>query len=342
MKRPPVLALVALSSLVVGARAAEPEPLESVPETSSHAWSRSPDRPHTDMLADVDKALSDLEREEQRERERFDELGRRVELLGKRVLARGRAYVRRARAGLLPLGEGISAFTEHAAAIERLRRSIAADITLQRALVAERSKSAERLDELGRRAKPLRSERETLARAEAAFRAEEDRKRAFERAFLASSPPNNHTAIYGANASGPADPSALRDGFASMKGRLPFPISGRAEVRHARRGAGSRKSSSGPGVEFAAPLGTAVRAVYAGRVAFADTYPDYGNTVIIDHGDRYYTVMGNLGAIEVRVSDEISANARIGTLGDTGRGTFVYFELRVGASSVDPAPWFGL
>jgi septal ring factor EnvC (AmiA/AmiB activator) len=77
-------------------------------------------------------------------------------------------------------------------------------------------------------------------------------------------------------------------------------------------------------------------------VAFADDYADYGKTVIVDHGDRYYTVMGNLGSIDVRVGDELVASARVGTVGDGGRGALLYFELRAGTTALDPAEWFGL
>jgi septal ring factor EnvC (AmiA/AmiB activator) len=285
-------------------------------------------------LADVEKVLRELEREEQSSRKRFDELGQRADMAGKRAVVRGRAYVRKARAGLLPLGDGFAAFAEHAATLERLRRSLEADLVEQRALLVERARIVQRLDEIAKRAAPLRVDREALMQAESALLAAEDRQRAFERAFL-SSTPADHTAIYGAT--GPAEPSALAGGFASMKGRLPFPIAGRSEVKSARR-----KSADGPGLELRAPLGTSVRSVYPGRVAFADAYADYGTTVILDHGDRHYTVTANLGSIDVRVGDEIAANTRLGTVGDAGKGALLYFEIRVGTNTVDPAEWFGL
>ncbi len=74
-----------------------------------------------------------------------------------------------------------------------------------------------------------------------------------------------------------------------MKGRLPFPLPGRAEIRSARR-----PGADGPGLEMRVPRGSPVRAVYAGRVAFADSYAAYGKTIILDHGNSYYTVSANL------------------------------------------------
>jgi murein hydrolase activator len=133
------------------------------------------------------------------------------------------------------------------------------------------------------------------------------------------------------------------DGFRGLKGRLPFPIAGRAEVRTVRR-----SGASGPGLEMVAPVGTPVRAVFAGRVAFADRYDPFGQIVILDHGDHYYTLMGDLAGIEVRVGDDLSSGAKVGTVGRASgddqkkAGSALYFEVRHGSSTIDPGPWLGL
>jgi septal ring factor EnvC (AmiA/AmiB activator) len=92
-------------------------------------------------------------------------------------------------------------------------------------------------------------------------------------------------------------------------------------------------------------------------VAFADRYGAFGHLVILDHGDHYYTVMGDLGAIDVRVGDDVSAGARVGSVGvapardgaidgeragDPARPAGLYFEVRHGATAVDPSLWLGL
>lgn len=122
-----------------------------------------------------------------------------------------------------------------------------------------------------------------------------------------------------------------------MKGRLPFPIPGRAELRSARR-----PGADGPGLEMRAPRGTPVRAVYTGKVAFADEYSAYGKTVILEHGEAFYTVSANLADYAVRVGDEVSTGTRIGSVGDMGSGPMLYFEIRQGTLTVDPAEWFGI
>jgi septal ring factor EnvC (AmiA/AmiB activator) len=136
---------------------------------------------------------------------------------------------------------------------------------------------------------------------------------------------------------GPVDPTLSQAGFGALRGRLPFPIAGRTEILSARR-----TGSEGPGLEMRAPRGTVVRTVAAGRVAFADTYADYGKTVIMDHGKRHYTVNANLDTIDVEVGSEVETGTRIGTVGDSGQGPRLYFEIRVGKETVDPAAWFGI
>ena len=141
-------------------------------------------------------------------------------------------------------------------------------------------------------------------------------------------------AVYGGAALPPDTPAG---GFATARGRLLFPIAGRAEVNPARR-----SGTDGAGLEIRAPAGTPVRAAFAGRVAFADRYGPYGKIVILDHGDHYYTVSGNLNEVDVRIGQDVAAGERIATVGDDGRGSMLYFEVRHGSRTVSPEPWLGL
>jgi septal ring factor EnvC (AmiA/AmiB activator) len=153
-------------------------------------------------------------------------------------------------------------------------------------------------------------------------------------------------AVYGAGM-GPDGPGASNvDGFRGMKGRLPFPIAGRAEIRSVRR-----QGALGPGLEMYAPLGSPVRAVFPGRVAFADQYESFGQVVILDHGDHFFTLSGNLGSIDVRVGDDVSAGAKLGTVGTANaqtthtngaRESLLYFEVRHGSATLDATTWLGL
>jgi septal ring factor EnvC (AmiA/AmiB activator) len=181
----------------------------------------------------------------------------------------------------------------------------------------------------------LLAQQRATAHLSAVLGSASDRALAFDRAF-GSSQGSGHTAIYGAGV-GPNDPTDLVRGFGVLRGRLPFPIPGRSEIRTAKRRAGN-----GPGLQMQAPVGTAVRAVYAGRVAFADEYADYGRAVILDHGDSYYTVSANLAEIDVAAGDDLPAGSRLGAVGTTSYGTGLFFEVRRGDQTFDPADWFGI
>lgn len=125
--------------------------------------------------------------------------------------------------------------------------------------------------------------------------------------------------------------------FAEEKGRLAIPLSGEFVLRDARR-----EQSGGPGLEFLAPAGTPVRAAAAGRVGYFDRQGSYGRLVILDHGDGYYTLYGGLGAVEVRVGDDLSRNARIGAIGGDRLPTALFFEVRSGTRALPPRKWLGL
>ena len=291
---------------------------------------------------DAERQLAELDRQEAAAKQELETLAKDSQVLRARTLARGRAYARLARAGLLPVGGGFASFVEHAARLERLHRALSRDLEQERAALGRRNALAKELSALTARRGPLAAQQRVFSEAQTALLAARDREQAFERAFMGGAF-DDHTAVYGASPSSLAPTS----GFASLKGSLPFPLSGRSEIRSARR------ASSGPGLEMRAPAGSAVRAVFPGRVAFADSYADYGRTVILDHGGGYYTVSAGLGELEVKVGDDVKGGARIATLsgggaGPTprdhrdGSGSRLYFEVRIGQETADPAEWFGI
>ena len=336
MTRPAFRLASAMSALGVAALAfslgASPSgPLPNTPTGPASPPAVPPGGKATLSAAELDQLRRGADRDERVLSTRLADIAKESTLVERRILARGRGYVRLTRTGLLPIGDGFEALVDHAARLERLHHGLEADLERQKALAAERVEVAKRLESARVRVGTLEEEQRLLARAEDALRSQEERERAFTQAFELG----GHTAVYGAV--GPSEPSLAAEGFAALRGRLPFPIAGRTEIRSARR-----VSSDGPGLEMRAPFGTVVRSVFAGRVAFADTYADYGKTVIIDHGRRNYTVSANLDAIDVAVGDEIAAGERLGSVGDTGNGPRLYFEIRVGKDTVNPSDWFGI
>lgn len=261
--------------------------------------------------------------------------GPELELLEQRVVARGRHYYRLVRAGLLPVGGGFDALVDFAAEVEQTKMALVRDLDRQKSLRKRSAEIAAELERLRADRAPLMVQRDAMKRAHTALRQTDERRAAFARAFESSTGPQEYVAIYGADLGPEVDDA--RGGFAALHGRMPLPIAGRAEIRRVqRRGAG------GPGVELWAPEGAVARSVSPGKVAFADEYDDYGITVILDHGEHYYTVYANLAAADVRVGDSLPTGERIGKVAPSGTQAVLYFEIRRGTEWLDPSAWLGM
>ena len=90
-----------------------------------------------------------------------------------------------------------------------------------------------------------------------------------------------------------------------------------------------------------APRGREVRAVYHGRVAFADWLAGMGLLVIVDHGDGYMTLYGYNETIRANPGDWVAPGDVIATVGDSGGQpqASLYFELRRGTVPENPRGW---
>jgi murein DD-endopeptidase MepM/ murein hydrolase activator NlpD len=92
------------------------------------------------------------------------------------------------------------------------------------------------------------------------------------------------------------------------------------------------------GLDIAAPAGSPVKAVAAGKVVFSGWAAGYGNLVTIDHGDGTSTRYGHNQVNLVHSGDEIAPGQEIALVGATGRvtGPHLHFEIRRNGEAVDP------
>jgi len=287
------------------------------------------------LLAELDRRLANLDGQEKDDKQELARTAERVAISQARLIAHGRAFYKLTRAGLLPVGGGFDALVTHAMHVERARRQVVQDIETRRNLHGRAEDLERELDRLVHDRLDLASQRQVLDASRQAAEDDVRRQSAFDKAFETSTGAGEYVAVYGG--AGGLAPDVPAGGFADARGRLLFPVAGRAEVRLARR-----DSAAGPGLEIHAAAGAVVRAVFAGRVAFADRYGPYGRIVILDHGSHYYTVSGNLDEADVKTGDDVGAGERIGTVGDDGQGSMLYFEVRQGSRTVPPGPWLGL
>ena len=83
------------------------------------------------------------------------------------------------------------------------------------------------------------------------------------------------------------------------------------------------------GVDFHAPIGGPVIATAAGVVHFAAPSGDFGNLVVIDHGNALMTRYAHLSQIKVSPGMAVKRGQLIGLVGNTGRSTGPHLHFEV-------------
>ncbi|HEY3367463.1 MAG TPA: peptidoglycan DD-metalloendopeptidase family protein, partial [Symbiobacteriaceae bacterium] len=88
---------------------------------------------------------------------------------------------------------------------------------------------------------------------------------------------------------------------------------------------------------------TTIRSAATGKVVFAGAAGNYGNLVVVDHGNGYLTYYGHLASIGVKEEQQVAAGKNLGIMGETGRATGVHlhFEVRRGNwdATITEKPW---
>ena len=87
-----------------------------------------------------------------------------------------------------------------------------------------------------------------------------------------------------------------------------------------------------------------IRAPAPGLVAFLGHIPGFGMTLILEHGEDYHTVYGNIYKAMVNKGDLVGEGdvfAMVKSL-KTGQPPYLYFEVRERRLAVDPRPWIRL
>ncbi|MBX2861367.1 MAG: M23 family metallopeptidase [Vampirovibrio sp.] len=131
--------------------------------------------------------------------------------------------------------------------------------------------------------------------------------------------------------------------FSSAKKHKPFTQLKRPMKHYVlTSGYGMRHKRFHHGVDFAAPIGTAITASEFGKVTFAGWEGGYGRTVIIDHGHGIKTRYAHLGKVLVKKGQWVECSAKVGTVGMTGRSTgpHLHYEVMANNRSVNPMRYF--
>jgi murein hydrolase activator len=128
--------------------------------------------------------------------------------------------------------------------------------------------------------------------------------------------------------------------FVSMRGKLPWPVSGRVSARYQAPRENSGGGVRWNGVMIDAAHGAKVRAAFFGRVVYADWLQGLGLLMIIAHSGGYMTLYGHAEVLYKSVGDSVAPGDVIASLNEAeGAAPQLYFEIREGRKTVDPKAW---
>lgn len=128
--------------------------------------------------------------------------------------------------------------------------------------------------------------------------------------------------------------------FATLRGQLSAPFKGEITIPYGpSTDPVTRLKSFSPGITIKGQPGGNVVAIGYGQVAYTGQLRGYGNFVIVNHDNTYYTTYAGLRQIRVTTDQIIDPRTVVGVAGDDGT---IKFELRKGTQSLNPMDWIRL
>lgn len=129
--------------------------------------------------------------------------------------------------------------------------------------------------------------------------------------------------------------------FGRLRGRLPWPlaqgrvIGGFGEQVNPKHGTVTISN----GIDIAGVAGSPVRVVADGTVSMVYFIAGYGNLVIVNHDDGFFTVYAHLSSIGVREGQRVKAGQTIASCGESTNGPQIHFEIWRQKSKQNPLGW---
>ncbi|MGO1120446.1 murein hydrolase activator EnvC family protein [Rhodovibrionaceae bacterium A322] len=132
-------------------------------------------------------------------------------------------------------------------------------------------------------------------------------------------------------------PKDLRP-FPKKPGGLLQPARGRVLERYGQE---SKKDLSGTsrGLLIQTRNSAQVISPFDGKVVYAGEFRGYGLILIIEHDERYHSLIAGFDRLYVGVDQWILAGEPIGVMGAGGQLPELYLELRRSGQPIDPLPW---
>ena len=125
--------------------------------------------------------------------------------------------------------------------------------------------------------------------------------------------------------------------LASLPSRWPVRGPVNSDFGH-RRSPWVPNSEFHSGIDIGARVGTPIKAPAPGSVVFAGQHPEYGVTLIIDHGNDTRSLYGHLSKLRVAMDELVKRGETVALTGNTGRssGPHLHYEIQVKGQPVNP------
>lgn len=136
-------------------------------------------------------------------------------------------------------------------------------------------------------------------------------------------------------------PGSVKDFFA-MKGKLIPPVRGSVTTYFGKNKQGKFGiTTDAAGIDIKTISGSEIRAIYNGKVVYAGQLKGYGNLVIIDHDNQYYSLISRAAELYKKEGDIVSTGEAIGIMTENGGllGEGLHLEIRHGTEPEDPLDW---
>src|SRR5215208_6819074 len=113
-------------------------------------------------------------------------------------------------------------------------------------------------------------------------------------------------------------------------GKLNWPVEGAIVYHFGRDTLPSGGIIRWNGVGIAAPVGTPVKEVESGKVRMVGQFGTYGLTIVLEHGNGYYSIYSHLESTEVKLGSSLEKGRTIGSVGgqNSDYGPHLHFEIR--------------
>lgn len=130
--------------------------------------------------------------------------------------------------------------------------------------------------------------------------------------------------------------------FASHKGRLDPPVPGTVTTYFGRNTKGKFGITTyAQGIDIKTTPEINIKAIYDGKIVYAGMLRGYGNLIIIDHGEQYYSLISRAGELYKKEGDSVNTGEIIGIMSDQSGliSEGLHFEIRHGTEPENPLHW---